>query len=171
MNKTDFGLTTDWWSPSEVKSKAQRSFSRSLFKAKHAVLNVVTRENPPNLTNKDFTIEDWGRKITHQQEEGKGKVLIFTVRLQFATSCKQQVFDPCWPTSRRLRDLIQLVQNFKNSFKSTLMHYVHWQWRGQDCLTFFYVAIHLVGAIRINSNYQKLNRKQRLKIVSPRNPF
>lgn len=55
----------------EVKSKAQRSFSRGLFKAKHAVLNVVTRDNPPNLTNKDFTIEDWGRKISHQQEEGK----------------------------------------------------------------------------------------------------
>ena len=41
------------------------------IKAKHAVLNVVTRDNPPNLTNKDFTIEDWGRKISHQQEEGK----------------------------------------------------------------------------------------------------
>ena len=44
----------------------------SFFKAKTAFLNTVTRDNPPNLTNKDFTIEDWGRKITHQQEEGKG---------------------------------------------------------------------------------------------------
>ena len=160
-----------FWSPTEVKSKAQRSFSRSLFKAKHAVLNVVTRENPPNLTNKDFTIEDWGRKISHQQEEGKGKVLIFTVRLQSVTCNMSHAVIMFELTQADLLPLILIVQNFKNSFKSTLMHYEHWQWRGQGYWIFFYAAIRLVGATRINLNYQKLNRKQRLKIVSQRNPF
>ena len=41
-------------------------------KAKHAVLNAVTRDSQ-TLTNRDFTIDDWGRKIHHQQEESKGK--------------------------------------------------------------------------------------------------
>jgi len=77
---------------------------------------VVTRENPPNLTNKDFTIEDWGRKITHQQEEGKGKVLIFTVRLQFATGYKQQVFDPRWPTT---------LNSIRSEFQKQLQKYIN----------------------------------------------
>ena len=48
--------------------------TKESFQVKTAVLNAVTREQPPNLTNKDFTIEDWGRKISHQQEEGKGRL-------------------------------------------------------------------------------------------------
>ena len=56
----------------EVKAKAKRSFTRQVFKAKHAVLNAVTRDTP-TLTHRDFTIDDWGRKIHHQQEESKGK--------------------------------------------------------------------------------------------------
>jgi len=55
----------------EVKAKAKRSFTRQVFKAKHAVLNAVTRDTP-TLTHRDFTIDDWGRKIHHQQEESKG---------------------------------------------------------------------------------------------------
>ncbi|CAG5098242.1 Oidioi.mRNA.OKI2018_I69.XSR.g15494.t1.cds [Oikopleura dioica] len=41
-----------------------------LFVAKQAVKNVVTRETQ-HQSQRDFTIEDWGRKIHHQQEESK----------------------------------------------------------------------------------------------------
>jgi len=54
----------------EVKAKAKRSFTRQVFKAKQAVKNVVTRENQ-HQSQRDFTVDDWGRKIHHQQEESK----------------------------------------------------------------------------------------------------
>ena len=77
--------------------------------AKHAVLNVVTRDNPPNLTNKDFTIEDWGRKISHQQEEGKE----FQKQLQkYINALRTLTFE-----RSRLLDLLLLgITNIKNLF-------------------------------------------------------
>ena len=34
---------------------------------------MVTRENQ-HQSQRDFTVDDWGRKIHHQQEESKGKL-------------------------------------------------------------------------------------------------
>ena len=65
FSKSDFNYN-------QIFSNKNTKFKLKPRKAKHAVLNAVTRDSQ-TLTNRDFTIDDWGRKIHHQQEESKGK--------------------------------------------------------------------------------------------------
>lgn len=67
FSKSDFNYN-------QFFSNKNTKFKLKPGKAKHAVLNAVTRDSQ-TLTNRDFTIDDWGRKIHHQQEESKGKII------------------------------------------------------------------------------------------------